>query len=316
MKVALYMRISKEEAGNGGESSSIEGQRLLLREFVQKHSELARGSIIEVVDDGYTGTNFDRPGIRALLKMAERREVDCIAVKDFSRFGRNYVEVGNYLEQVFPLLRIRFFSVNDGFDSSYRGGAAGAVDVGFRNIIAETYSRELSLKVKSVRKIKAEQGKFVSAFAPYGYRKADGEKDRLVIDRECAPVVQKIYRLYMDGWTQTEIVKRLNKEAVPSPGAVREERGEQVCRKQCAENNRWSGAAVSRILRDKRYTGTAVYGKTRPESIRSRHDTAVLEEEWIVVPNAHEPIVSLEEYEFVQARRKSRKLALSKQPNM
>lgn len=307
--VALYLRISDEddEREAGSESNSIAGQRILLRDFVHNHEDLSDSTVVEVVDDGYSGTSFERPGVQLLLEMAKRKEIHCIAVKDFSRFGRNYLEVGNYLEQIFPFLGIRFFSVNDHFDSYCNGGAAGSIDVGFKNILYEAYSKDLSVKIKSMRKSKAEQGKFVTAFAPYGYIKNAHERNKLVIDPECAPVVHRIFDLYLDGTTQTDIARLLNRECVLCPMMIRRKRGENFCRKQCKDTCIWTVGTVSHILFDRRYTGDAVYGKVMPESIGSKKDVAVPEEQWIIVPDAHEAIITHEDFEKVQDRKKNYK---------
>lgn len=302
--IAIYMRISDEdeELETGGESNSIAGQRMLLMDFIRNRIELRDYNVIEFVDDGYSGTNFDRPAVLTLLEMAKRKEVCCIIVKDFSRFGRNYLEVGNYLEQIFPFLGIRFFSVNDGFDSFYSAGAAGALDVGFKNIIYEAYSKDLSVKIKTVRKSKAEQGKFVTAFAPYGYKKEEGNRNRLIIDPECAPIVRRIFTLYLSGVTKTEITRRLNEEGIPSPMTIRKRRREPLNRSVSSNSFLWTVGTVSHILRDQRYTGDAVYGKVRPESVGSKKEIKVPKEQWILVPDAHEGIISHEEYKVAEKR--------------
>ena len=212
LTVALYLRISDEDnkLREGGESNSITGQRMLLHSFIRRHPDLSESRVLEIVDDGYSGTNFQRPGVQSLLEMAEKKEIDCIVVKDFSRFGRNYLETGNYLEQVFPRLGIRFLSVNDCFDSFDQIGAAGSIEVGFKNIIHDFYSRDLSVKIRTGRKTKAEQGKFTTAFAPYGYQKDRQDPGRLIVDPECAACVRRIFTLYLDGKGPGAIPKILN----------------------------------------------------------------------------------------------------------
>lgn len=217
------------------------------------------------------------------------------------------MEVGNYLEQVFPRLGIRFLSVNDHFDSLNGIGAAGSLEAGFQNILHDFYSRDLSLKIRSARKTKAEQGKFVTAFAPYGYQKGGRCRDRLVIDRECADTVRRIFRLFLAGTGPTAIAGILNQEGVPSPLMVRRMRGEAFGgdkRGQKVQQS-WTAGTVSRILSDKRYIGTAVFGKTRPKRAGSREEYKVPKEEWITVSMAHEGIVTREEFEQVRERRKT-----------
>jgi site-specific DNA recombinase len=304
--IALYLRISDEdkELSASCESESISGQRLVLTDFVREHMELSTSTIIEIVDDGFSGTNFDRPGITRLLEMAKIHQVDCIVVKDFSRFGRNYLEVGNYLEQIFPFLGIRFISMNDHFDSFESIGAAGAIEVGFKNIIYEAYSKDLSEKIKSVRRLKAEQGKFVSAFAPYGFRKAKVSKNQLVIDEVCAVNVRRIFDLFLSGMGKTEIARLLNKELIPSPMMVRKLRNENFHRIECNKQNHWTASTVSHILSDQRYVGDAVYGKVTPKKVGSKKDIHVPREDWIVVPDAHPRIIEREMFEAVQSGKK------------
>lgn len=307
--VAIYLRISDEDEAlePGGESNSISGQRMLLNDFISNHKDLHNYRVVEVEDDGYSGTNFNRPGIQLLLEMAKRKEIQCIVVKDFSRFGRNYLEVGNYLEQIFPFLRIRFFSVNDNFDSFCNAGAAGSLEVGFKNIIYEAYSKDLSVKIKSVRKSKAEQGKFVTAFAPYGYKKDENNRNNLVIDQECAPIVSQIFELYLSGSTKTEIARWLNQEGVLCPMMIRKRRGENFNRNGCSDTCIWTVGTVSHLLADQRYTGDAIYGKSKPESVGSKKEIKVPKEQWIIVPDAHKKIISGEDFEAVQTYKRTYK---------
>lgn len=303
---ALYLRISDEDenSGEARESESISGQRLLLTDFVRGHRELSESRIIELVDDGFSGTNFDRPGIKKLLEMVKAHQVNCIVVKDFSRFGRNYLETGNYLEQIFPFLGIRFLSVNDHFDSFENLGAAGAIEVGFKNIIHEAYSKDLSEKIRSVRRMMAEQGKFVTAFAPYGFRKSETTKNQLLVDEECAVVVRRIFDLYLSGMGNTAIASLFNKEGILSPYMIRRQRKENFHRTGCKEENHWTAGTVSRILSDRRYVGDAVYGKVAPKEIGSKKDVRVPEENWIIVPDAHPGIVKREVFEAVRFSKK------------
>jgi DNA invertase Pin-like site-specific DNA recombinase len=309
LTAAIYLRISDEDEALelGGESNSIAGQRMLIKDFVANHKELQDYHVVEVVDDGYSGTNFLRPGIQSLLEMAKKKEIQCIVVKDFSRFGRNYLEVGSYLEQIFPFLGIRFFSVNDGFDSFCNVGAAGSLEVGFKNIIYEAYSKDLSVKIKSVRKSKAEQGKFVTAFAPYGYKKDKNNKNKLIIDQESAPIVNRIFKLYLNGSSKTDIARRLNEEGILCPMMIRRKRGENFNKKGSSETCIWTVGTISHILADQRYTGDAIYGKSKPESVGSKREIKVPKEQWIIATNVHESIISHEEYEAVQKMKKSYK---------
>lgn len=250
-----------------------------------------------------------------MLDMVKERKVNCIVVKDFSRFGRNYLEVGNYLEQIFPFLGVRFLSVNDNFDSFMNFGAAGSIDVGFKNIIYEAYSVDLSVKIKSVRKSKAEQGQFVTAFAPYGFIKALNNKNQLVVDEECALIVCRIYEMFMDGKAKAEIARILNQEEIPSPMMVRKKRGDNFHRNQANEKSHWTTSTVSCILSDQRYVGDSVYGKVKSLSVGSKKDVPAPRQEWIITPNAHESIIGRATFEAVQSQRRTHNYLRSDTPN-
>ncbi|MPM77448.1 hypothetical protein SDC9_124451 [bioreactor metagenome] len=187
--IGIYLRLSDEDE-NGKESDSIKGQREIIHDYLLKNQYLASYETLEFCDDGFSGTDFQRPGVTELLRRAQDGEISCIIVKDFSRFGRNYIEVGNYLEQVFPFLGIRFISVNDNFDSDKVSNNGEFIGRAFQNLIYDLYSRDLSLKISTGKRVKAEQGKFITAFAPYGYQKSKEQK--LVVDEESAPVVERI----------------------------------------------------------------------------------------------------------------------------
>ncbi len=300
---ALYLRLSDEDKdGNSDESNSISVQRELLKSYVEGQEELAGYRWMEFCDDGYSGTDFERPQMQNLLALVKQRAVSCILVKDLSRFGRNYIEVGNYLEQVFPFLGIRFIAVNDGYDSKVCGTTGEFMDTAFKNLVYDLYSKDLSEKIVSVRRMKAGQGQFVTAFAPYGYKKSKDKK--LEADSETGPVVRRIFEMAAEGVPKTRIARKLNQEGIPSPLALRKERGEHFFKEQAGERSVWGCSAISRILKDQRYVGDAVYGKVKPASVGSRKDVAVPRDEWIVVPDNHEPLVSREVFEKVNGMRK------------
>lgn len=313
--VALYLRISDEDKAKNNrldESVSILGQRLILKNFIQGHKELLDYRIMEFIDDGYSGTNFERPAFEELLKSVKNGIIQCIIVKDFSRLGRNYLEVGNYLEQVFPFFGIRFISVNDNFDSLYDLGAAGSIDVGFKNIMNDAYSKDLSEKIKSSRRTRAKQGKFLSSYAPYGYLKDEKDKNRLIIDPECAPIVQLIYDLYLKEESCNDIVKKLNQKQILCPLAIRKKRKENMWQCNRYENTIWVSSTVYKILCDQRYTGDMVYGKLKPAAIGSSRCIKTPEEDWIIIPNVHEGIISHEVFNLAAKRRTKKKSYIKK----
>ncbi len=300
-KVALYLRLSDEDEEKGsGESNSITGQRLLLERFVANHPDFMQATQLIFSDDGYTGTDFNRPGISELLRLVKLKEINCIIVKDFSRFGRNYLEVGSYIEDIFPFLDVRFISVNDNYDSII---ASPGLDTAFKNLIHDIYSKDLSKKIKSIRKHKASCGEFVSAFAPYGYKKSTGDKNKLEPDEDTASTVRRIFQMASENIPKTQIARILNRENIPSPQSSNSQRKSG---KNHKANHQvfWTASTVVRILSDIRYTGTAVYGKTQPKTVGSRKAVKVPDAEQITVSRAHPGIISEEIFRKVNSTKK------------
>ena len=300
--VALYIRLSAADEDRDGESDSVMNQRSLLNLYIASNEEFAECNILTFVDDGYTGTNFERPSAKAMLEKARLGQIHCIIVKDFSRFGRNYIEVGDYLEQIFPFLGVRFVSVNDHYDSKNNTGFTAGLDVGFKTFLHSLYSKDISFKVKNGRKAKAEKGEYLCKLAPYGYQKSKTEKNKLIVDEETAPIIRYIYELALDGLGQAAIAKRLNSEKIATPLVHRKNKGTHTSRGWTAkaEVSYWTTSNVGKILRDIRYAGTMVSGRRTQVAPLSKKTKAVPRDEWIVVPNTHEGIVSIETYETVQ----------------
>ena len=300
--VALYIRLSAADDDKDGESDSVVNQRDLLNLYIATNAEFANCNTLTFVDDGYTGANFDRPAAKQMLEKAKRGQVNCIIVKDFSRFGRNYIEVGDYLEQIFPFLGVRFISVNDRYDSKDTAGCTLGLDVAFKTFLHALYCKDVSYKVINGRRAKAEKGEHLCSIAPYGYQKSKTEKNKLVVDEETAPIVRYIYELATQGLSQTQIARQLNSENIDTPLGHRKKKGTHVGRGWTAKSdtNVWTHHNVGRILRDVMYTGAMVNGKRIRIEISCRKTKAVPRDEWIVVPDAHEAIVSAEVYEAAQ----------------
>ena len=301
MSLAMYIRLSSEDDDlvnniTKSESNSVSNQRSLLMNFISQHAELADCSILEFCDDGYSGTNFERPAVQRLLAKVKQREIDCIIVKDFSRFARNYLEIGDYLEQVFPFLGVRFISVNDGYDSAKESGITAGIDVGFKNLIYDLYSKDLSQKVKTGKTIKMKKGEYIGSFAPYGYEKSKHKKNSLVIDEEAAVIVKRIFQMAADGNNTSTIAKILNVEGVPSPAV--HFRGNHNNKKWSKAKGDlvWQTMAVLKILKDETYTGKTINHKREKLDLNSISTVAVPREQWIVVPNTHVAIISEELY--------------------
>lgn len=294
--LALYFRLSLEDLDKQhhliDESQGISNQRKLVLDFVARHPELSRMKVVEYFDDGFTGTNFDRPQFTAMIDAAKRGEVKCIVVKDLSRFGRNYLEVGDYLEHIFPFLGVRFIAVNDNFDSNDYMGKTGGMDVAFRNFIYDSYSKDLSVKVRSAMRTRMEKGRFVN-HVPYGYQKSPENKHRMVPDPETAPIVREIFLMAIGGISTSEIAKELNSRGVPTP---LEYKGHKI--KPACENRElmWSHTKILNILHNLKYTGAMTNHTRENRHMRDKNQRRVPQEEWIITEDAHEAIVSREEF--------------------
>ncbi len=297
--IALYLRVSDEdEQKEAGESNSIIGQRMLLEYYIETRPEFSNAEILTFSDDGYSGTDFNRPGIKALLELVKEKAIDCIIVKDLSRLGRNYIEVGSYIEEIFPFMGIRFISVNDNFDSK---NAAPGLDTAFKNLIHQIYSKDLSKKIKSIRQFKASNGKFITAFAPYGYKKSTVHKNKLEPDEETQVIVTRIFQMAAENIPKTQIARILNQESVPSPQSLNTQRKSGLKNHKSRADAFWTASTVVRILSDQRYTGTAVYGKTQPKNVGSRKAVIVPEAQQYIVPNSHPALISPEIFRTVNS---------------
>jgi DNA invertase Pin-like site-specific DNA recombinase len=317
--VGVYLRISSEDMkASDCDSNSILSQRERIKDYIANHNELKNASLKEYVDDGISGTNFEREAVMTLIEDAKHGLIDCVIVKDFSRFGRNYIETGTYIDKIFPFLGIRFIAVNDHYDSQKVSGTGG-IDVAFKNMIHDFYSKDLSKKIISAKRANAEKGIHMTAYAPYGFVKDKDKK--LTPDRESACVVKRIFDMRLDGETLTDIAKNLNKEEVPSPLMLRKKRKDKFPCNRSNEIIYWRAARIQTILKDRRYVGDAVYGKYKRAEIGGKKDIKVPESQWIVVEDAHEGIVSRKDFDKVQSmfrqyskkgRRKNTELFTSK----
>lgn len=303
--ILLYLRLSIEDersrSGEAHESNSIVNQRMLLCAFIKSKPEFKDCTVIELCDDGYSGTNFERPAMKKLLERVKKKAVDCIIVKDLSRFGRDYLTVSDYVEQIFPFLGVRFISVNDGYDSLEYEGTTGGIDIAFRNVIYAWYSKDISEKEKSGKRAKAMEGDYLSAFAPIGYRKDEKNKNKLVVDEKSSEIVQYIFKLAGAGIPVVEIAKMLNADNIPTPCQLKWEQGlshkwwEGVCEKKL-----WDISSITRILRDERYLGKSVYGRRYCPEVGVKKTRKNDRDNWIIVPACHEPIIRSEEFQLAQ----------------
>lgn len=294
--IALYIRLSLEDSKT--ESMSIENQRLLLREHAMTLQEWDNAEVMEFVDNGHSGANFERPAVQSLLDMVREGKINCILVKDLSRFGRNSIETGYFIERVFPLYHTRFIAVSDDFDTASFKGDTGGIDVAFKYLISECYSRDMSVKTKSAKYAKMRRGEYQSKICPYGYRK--GENGCMEIDGDAAGTVRQIFQWAADGATAAEITRRLYRDGIPTPGEYRKNNGKGFYDVSRAHGV-WSSSTVLRMLGDERYTGTYVIGKRAVTEIGGRRVRLKDENEWIKIPDHHPPIVDKALYEQANA---------------
>ena len=257
-QIAIYMRLSKED-NKEQESNSITTQRILLQKFVAEH--FSNYQIMEFCDDGYTGTNFERPEIQKLLQMAKELKINCIIVKDFSRFARDYIELGSYLEQIFPFLGVRFISINDNYDSEKYHGTLADIDINFKNLLYDLYSKDLSQKVKTALSVKKESEQYVSSNSPFGYEKDPKDRHQLKIVKEEAVVVKRIFDLTMQGYTSGKIAKLL-KEGIKTPIEFKIAKG-ATSRIPKGERFFWTKSTICSILSNQIYIGHIVQKNTQ-----------------------------------------------------
>ena len=299
-KAASYLRISVEEERQEKESNSIVNQRKLIADFICSRSDLSLAK--EYVDDGYTGTNFDRPGFREMLQDAASGIINCIVVKDLSRFGREHIDTEKYIVRVFKRMGVRFIAICDDYDSLVKG-----YDMMFsiRNLFNEHYAQDISQKCQAAFKTKQKSGEFVGAFPSYGYRKAARDKHVLEIDPYAAEVVKRIYAMYIKGTGQLRIAAILNSEGILCPSEYKKQNGDHYRNSnKLDKTNYWTYSTIHKLLKNEMYTGTMVQGKAK----REMNDRPYLleETEWIKVKDTHPAIIERTVWEKVQKLMKQR----------
>jgi len=303
MKIYLYIRLSASDTDlkYKSESDSIANQRSLLHQFVDSHSEFNGCEVEEFVDDGFTGTNAARPSFEKMIDSLKDGAAQVVICKDFSRFFRDYTELGDYLERIFPFLGIRFISVNDGYDSDDYKGTTGGMEVVMKYIIYSFYSRDISKKIRASMDVRMKAGEFTYPYAPFGYMKDPNEKHHLIPDPDTSPIVRKIFDLALTGNSVNEIAKTLNDEGYETPS--------RYFRKKYPENGRfrntspqqcWDRSNVRTILGRFEYTGACVFKKKEWKSIDNPRTKIHDRSQWLIVPNCHEALITEEEYNQAQ----------------
>ena len=289
-----YVRLSVLD-GPQCDSDSIENQEALVRAYVESDPSLSLFSVYS--DNGETGVDFERDDFERLLDDIRAGKVDCVIVKDLSRFGRNYIEAGEYLEKIFPFMGVRFIAVNDGYDS-IDPAASDSLSMHLKNLVNDVYARDISQKICPVLQEKQERGEFIGNWAAYGYLKSAEDKHRLVVDEETAPVVRDIFQWRLIGMDYQEIAKRLTELGIPSPSRYRFEKG-MVKSKRFAASV-WTGQVIKNMVRSEVYLGHVVQGKTRKALWKGQKRTTQPREKWTVVKNTHEAIIDRQTFDEVQ----------------
>lgn len=300
---AIYVRISKEDGDVSSavkaESNSISNQKRLIRDFLKDKKDII--VVSERVDDGYSGSSFERPSFQLMLEDIKKGIVDCVVVKDLSRFGREYIDSGMYIERLFPALGVRFIAVNDNYDSLEGKEKGDEIIIPFKNLINDAYCRDISVKIRSHLEVKRKNGEFIGSFAAYGYCKAEDDRNKLVIDPVAAGVVRDIFRMKLHGMSQDAIAARLNEAGVLSPMEYKNAAGSNYQTSfKTSDKAVWSSVTVRRILENELYTGTLVQGKQTTPNHKVKKTVLRSEKDWVRIEKNHEAIISDRDFAIVQ----------------
>jgi len=293
-----YVRLSRED-GDKEESNSVTGQKDLIRDYFSHHPELREYGM--KVDDGYTGSNFDRPAFQEMMAEVKAGKINCIVVKDLSRFGREHLDAGEYLEKIFPFLGVRFIAINDHYDSLHSNVESDELMIPLKNLINEAYCRDTSIKIRSQFEIKRRRGDFIGSFAVFGYRKDPEDHHRLLVDDYAAGVVRDIFRWKLEGVSAGDIADRLNQTGIPTPLDYKKSLGLRAYTpfRSKAEST-WSAGMALRILKNPTYIGVLEQGRVTTPSYKIKKLIHKPREEWAVVPDHHEAIIDRYDFESVQ----------------
>lgn len=293
-----YVRLSRED-GEKEESNSITGQKDLIHDYLSCHSEFIECDI--KVDNGFSGSSFERPAFQEMLADVKLGKINCIVVKDLSRFGRNYLEAGEYIERIFPFLGVRFIAIQDHYDSLHSHMESDELMIPFKNLINEAYCRDISIKIRSQLAIKRRRGDFISPFAVYGYLKDPKNKNHLVVDKFAADVVRDIYRWKLEGISAREIADRLNRDGILAPMDYKKSQGLRFATPFCLHSRSiWNPTTILRILKNPVYIGVLEQGKNTTPSYKVKRRVKKPREEWDIVEGTHRAIIDRKDFEIVQ----------------
>lgn len=297
-KVALYERLSRED-GDNEESESISNQRDYLMKFIDNHDDLI--FTYEYVDDGYSGGNFERPGWKQLMEDAKKKKIDTIITKDLSRMGRDYIQMGNYIEKIFPENDIRYIAVNDDIDTVYE--TPGLDYLQFKLMFNDFYIKDGSKKIRKIMKLKKEQGQYTGWKGIYGYKRDPNNKHKLIVDEEVRDIVVRMFHLVCLGYSSKKIADLFSREGIPNPSTY----ANLVRATKTKTSSLWCSRTIDELLQNPTYIGHLTQGRRRKVSYKSKKEKRVPKEEWIIVKNTHEPIIDEGTFNTVQDLMKKNK---------
>lgn len=295
-KIGVYLRLSKDEFDNK-ESNSISNQKDLINNYIKMNKDFELTDYY--IDDGYTGTNFNRPGFKRMLQDITSNKIDIVAVKDLSRLGRNHIEVDNYLENIFPLYNVRFISVTENIDINEKSASLNNIAIPIKSLINDLYSKDISDKVRTTLEVKKRNGEFIGPSASYGYLKDPKDKYKFIVDLEASYTVKKIFNRILIGKSRKEIAEHLNEKEIPTPSLYKIAQN-NIGNKQNVVSNKWNAEIVTRILRNQEYTGALIQGVKKKLNYRIDKLIDVNKDEWIITENHHKPIITKEKFDEVQ----------------
>lgn len=310
-RIAMYIRLSNDDDDIGGkkiESNSISAQRNLIISYIKNNKELSELPIEEYMDDGYTGTNFDRPSFTNMMMDARKGKLSVIIVKDLSRFGRDHLGVGDYLERILPVLQVRMIAINDNYDSGLLDGVTGGMNVALHNLINAMYSKDASVKIKTAYDVKARKGLFLNSIPPFGYIRDPEDSHHLIIDEEAAKIVRIVFERVASGEARTETLSFLNGNHIITPSEYMISKGRLTNIDRYNMKKIWQSNMIRNMIVKEVYIGNMVRNKMRKEKFGSKKMVPTDPDDWIRVENTHEPIVSKELFELANSVIKKKRL--------
>lgn len=311
-RVALYLRLSVEERSGRYESESITNQREFLKDYVKNDKELNACPSEEFVDDGFSGTGTNRPAFQRMMEAVKQGKIGTIIVKDMSRFMRDYITIGDYLENIFPFMGVRFIAINDGYDSNVAAGNGTELDIQFKNLLYDFYSKDCSEKIKSIQTMARRKGKYNNWAPPFGYMKDPNNRYRVILDEKTYRIVQDIFAMALDGLSTRKIAEVLNERGVITPAQRKREITNMTYESLMLSPDEehkyiWAHGAIIKILSNENYTGTYCFNMTERPRVGARVGRLKPPEQWERVPNNHPAIVSTEDFQKLREMMKKKK---------